>query len=299
MSRPRTMPPRWPRRRVLSHLGALCAGLTGAVAHARTVSAGAPRIVCAAGAMTEMIYALGAQDLLVGTDTTSLYPEAAAATPKVGYMRALSAEGVLSLAPTLLLSTDEAGPGAVLAQIRAAGVTVDLVRTTHDWAEVLAKVRAVGRAVRREQAAADYSASLQRAWGEVQRLVRARQVAGRRQARVLFLMSPAGSPLVAGQSTAAQAVIDYAGGQNCLSGFKGYRPLTAEAVVAAAPDIVLLPTAAPGQPAIDVWSLPGLMMTPAGRRRAALPVDMLALLGFGPRLPVMVKELHEHLETLA
>ncbi|HET6828991.1 MAG TPA: ABC transporter substrate-binding protein, partial [Ramlibacter sp.] len=56
--------------------------------------AAAPRLITVGGAITEVVYALGAQDQLVGTDTTSLFPAAALRTPKVGYMRQLSAEGV-------------------------------------------------------------------------------------------------------------------------------------------------------------------------------------------------------------
>ena len=59
---------------------------------------------------------------LVGVDTTSLYPEAARRLPSVGYARSLSAEGVLSLRPTLIVASEDAGPPAVLRQLSAAGV---------------------------------------------------------------------------------------------------------------------------------------------------------------------------------
>ena len=65
------------------------------------------RVVSAGGAFTEIVFRLDAQALLVGTDTTSIFPAAAAALPKVGYLRQLSAEGVLSLKPTLLITASE------------------------------------------------------------------------------------------------------------------------------------------------------------------------------------------------
>ena len=74
-----------------------------------------PRIVSVSGATTEIVYALGAEKQLVGSDTTSLFPAAALQTPKVGYMRQLSAEGLLSLKPDAVITTHEAGPAAVLA----------------------------------------------------------------------------------------------------------------------------------------------------------------------------------------
>ncbi|MBL4906118.1 MAG: ABC transporter substrate-binding protein, partial [Sneathiella sp.] len=61
------------------------------------------RIVSVGGALTEMLYALGESARIVGADTTSYYPLAAKELPKVGYQRNLSAEGILSLKPDLLL----------------------------------------------------------------------------------------------------------------------------------------------------------------------------------------------------
>ena len=87
-------------------------------AHAQSLR----RIVAVGGSVTETLYALGAQGELVGVDTTSLYPAEAQKLPSVGYARSLSAEGVLSLRPTLLLAAGEAGPPAVLRQLQSAGL---------------------------------------------------------------------------------------------------------------------------------------------------------------------------------
>jgi iron complex transport system substrate-binding protein len=81
-------------------------------------------------ALTEIVLCLGAERLLVGVDTTSLYLTAARALPQVGYMRALSAEGVLSLKPTLVIATTAAGPATTLDQLRATGVEVPSCPTT-------------------------------------------------------------------------------------------------------------------------------------------------------------------------
>ena len=98
-----------------------------------------------------------------------------------------------------------------------------------------------------------------------------------------------------GEKTAAHAVIQYAGGVNCLSGFQGYRPMNAEALASAAPDIVLTSTQsleAHGG-ADKFWERPELALTPAYRRRALVTLDALLLLGFGPRMPPAVRETHE------
>lgn len=253
-----------------------------------------PRLVTVSGAITEVVYALGAEAQLVGTDTTSLYPAAALRTPKVGYLRQLSAEGVLSLQPDAVIATTEAGPPVVLDQLRSAGIQVELVKSEYTWGDVGAKVRAVGRAARREAAARELQARLDAEWAQLgQRVARA---AGARP-RVLFILSHGPSPQVAGAGTAADALIRFAGGVNALTGFTGYRPMTAEAMASSAPDCIL--TTDQGIEALGgvekFWQRPELALTPAYRRRAVVSLDALLLLGFGPRLPQAVREVHERL----
>lgn len=257
-----------------------------------------PRIVSVNGAMTEIVYALGAEKQLVGTDTTSLFPAAAQQTPKVGYMRQLSAEGLLSLKPDAVIGTNEAGPGVVMDQVRSAGVRVELVEAEHSWAEVQRKVAAVGRATSRIAQAAALQARLDAQWAEVLAAV-ARK--GGRRPRAIFVLSHSASPQVAGERTAAHAVLSYAGLDNALAGpgkshsFNGYRAMTAEALVTAAPDLIVTTTqgitASGGLE--KFWSRPGLELTPAYARRALVALDALYLIGFGPRLPQAVAELHQ------
>ncbi len=266
-------------------------------AHTQT-AAKIPRIVSVSGATTEIVYALGAEKQLVGTDTTSLYPVAALQTPKVGYMRQLSAEGLLSLKPDAVIGTTEAGPHVVMDQIRTAGVKVELVEADHTWSEVQRKVAAVGRATSRVAQAAALQAKLDSQWAEVLAAV-ARK--GGKKPRAIFILSHSGSPQVAGEKTAAHAMLNYAGLENALviagssSNFAGYRAMTPEAVVTAAPDVIV--TTTQGIEAVGgiekFWRRPGLELTPAYRRRALVALDALYLIGFGPRLPQAVAELHQ------
>jgi len=282
------------RRAALQHglSWAATLGLAPAVVPlmAQTVSK-SPRLVTVSGAITEIAYALGAEAQLVGTDTTSLYPAAALKTAKVGYMRQLSAEGLLSLKPDAIIATTEAGPPVVLDQIRSAGVTVELIEADHSWAEVQRKVAAVGRASGREQQAKALWSKLDADWESAQKLVASFKG---RKPRVLFILSHSASPQVAGEKTAADAMIRFIGGQNVMSGFSGYRPMTAEAMSAAAPEVILTSTQgieAHGG-ADKFWSRPELALTPAFKRKALVHMDALALLGFGPRMPQTVRELH-------
>jgi len=277
------------------HLGAaalaVCAGpLRAEPAPLRVISAG--------GAFTEIVFRLDAQSLLVGTDTTSIYPAAAAALPKVGYLRQLSAEGVLSLKPTLLLTASEAGPPTVLQQLRAAGVQIVQGDGRHSIEALRGNVRLLGDALQRAERGRALDAELQRAWAATQAAITRRNPAP----RALFVLSHAANQVqVAGTDTAADAMIRYAGGVNVMSAFSGYKPLAAEAVVAAAPDVIV--TTQQGLQALGgmdaLLARPGLALTPAGRARRVYGPDALAMLGFGPRLPQAVRELAAALGTAA
>lgn len=251
------------------------------------------RIVSVGGALTETLYRLGAQSELVGVDTTSLHPREATQLPSVGYARALSAEGVLSLRPTLVVAGAEAGPPAVLRQLEAARVPVQVLDAEHRIEGLLGRTRQlaglVGRAVEGEALAS----RLQADWTATQARVAALG-RGKSAPRVLFVLSHSMAQVrIGGRGTAADAVIGYAGGRNAVAEIEGFKPLTPEAAIAAAPDVILATEqglAAAG--GIDgLLKAPGLAATPAGRARRVVGLEALYLLGFGPRLPQAVTEL--------
>lgn len=262
------------------------------------------RIVSVSGAMTEIVYALGAEKQLVGTDTTSLFPAAALQTAKVGYQRQLSAEGLMSLKPDAVIGTTEAGPPVVLDQIRSAGVKVELVDADHSWAEVQRKVAAVGRATSRTAEAAALQTRLDAQWaGVLDKITLAAKAAGpnTKAPRVIFILSNTSSAQISGDKTAAHAMLTYAGLDNAMAGpgkrdsFSGYRLMTAEALVVAAPDVII--TTTQGMDAAGgvnkFWAKSGLELTPAYKKRALVALDALYLMGFGPRLPQAVADLHQ------
>jgi iron complex transport system substrate-binding protein len=116
--------------------------------------------------------------------------------------------------------------------------------------------------------------------------------------KVLFVFAHgAGTWNVAGVGTAADEMIRLAGGRNAATGYAGYRPLTAEAVVAAQPDVILTGSGGlagrGGQEGL--LKVPGVGSTPAGRDRRVVAMDELYLLGFGPRTAEAVRELNREL----
>lgn len=248
------------------------------------VIADARRIVSVAGALTEIVHALGAADRLVGVDTTSLHPEALVRDlPKVGYQRALSAEGLLSLRPSLVLATEEAGPPAVLDHLAQAGVTVLRISSHADAGLVPARVRTVGRALGLQAEAETLAKRVEAELAELAgRLSRTKAPPA-----VLFLLAVGqGAPMVAGRDTAADAMIRLAGGRNPVTAYPGYKPLSPEVVIAAAPDLILTTTQGLAQIGGKeaLLAQPAFAATPAARNGRVLALDALFLLGFGPRV---------------
>ena len=248
------------------------------------------RIVSVGGAVTEIVNELGLGDTLVAVDSTSLHPPAMRELPQVGYMRALSAEGVAALGPDLVLLSDNAGPPPVIAQIRSLGIPTRMVPDRPTVEGVAEKVRAVGSFLDRQEEAEAMARDITRGVEAVSAVVA--EIPDR--PRVLFLMSLGqGAPTAAGQNTAADAMIRLAGGINAMEGYEGYKPASGEAILAAAPDVLLLPSdaveAAGGRDA--VLAMPQFAGTPAARHGRLVAMDTLYLLGFGPRLPLALADL--------
>ena len=266
--------------------------LLGVAAAAFNVAAAAPRrIVSIGGAVTETIYALGAQAELVGVDTTSLYPAPARELPSVGYARQLSAEGVLSLRPTLVVAGEEAGPPAVLRSLEAARVPLVVLDGQHRIEGVIERTTRLAALCGRETAGAALAQKLRDDWQATrERVAQHIKASANAAPRAIFILSHAGTQLrVAGRDTAADAMLGYAGATNVFAdGFTGYKPLTPEAAVAAAPTVIV--TTEQGLEAVGgidgLLKSPGLSQTPAGRARRVVALDALLMLGFGPRLPV-------------
>jgi iron complex transport system substrate-binding protein len=249
-----------------------------------------PRLLSIGGPVTEIVYALGADKNLVGTDTSSIYPEAATKLPQIGYQRSLSAEGVLALHPTLILASAEAGPPLVIEQLKQTGITWVTIPAEDSIAGAKAKIQAVAHALHRDAQGEALVQHLNDEIAKAQGLLASEKT----KPKVLFIYARGGGTVnVAGQDTAADAMITLAGGVNAVSGYKGYKPITAEAVVAAAPDIILIPSR--GLESINgikgLLSQPGLAETPAGKAQKVIAMDDLLLLGFGPRLGEAVSQL--------
>lgn len=249
------------------------------------------RVLSVGGSVTEIVFALGEGDRLVARDTTSSYPHAAQELPDVGYMRALTPEGVLSVSPDLVIAEDGSGPPETIDVLQEAAVEFVTVPSGFDPESVRTKIEAVAAALEVPEKGARLADEIEAELAEA-----AEEAAEHEGTRsVLFILSTQGGRIMAsGTGTAANGIIELAGGRNAITEFAGYKPLTDEAIIAAAPDVIL--TMQRGgdhsMPDEDLFALPAIASTPAAEDRALVRMDGLLLLGFGPRTPQAVRELN-------
>ncbi|MCG8491561.1 MAG: hemin ABC transporter substrate-binding protein [Sneathiellales bacterium] len=254
------------------------------------------RIVSVGGGVTEILYELGLGKQIVGSDTTSYYPPEANKHPKVGYQRALSAEGVLSLSPEIIVTTTDAGPPPVVKQIEAIGVKRINVKAAKDFNQTLANIETIAN----ELGVGKKGQSLVEALKTDRKALQQRVEKAGSKPKIMFVMQHGGSPMmVAGTQTSAESVIQMAGGVNVVGEFEGFRPLTAESLVEKKPDYIL--TTDLGLKTVGgmagILRLPGMDLTPAGRNKKIISMDTLLLLGFGPRTVDAAEELFEKIHN--
>lgn len=261
---------------------AVLAGLTGGVA------AAPQRIVVIGAPVTELVYALGGGDAVVGRDTTSRFPEAAKALPDVGYMRTLSAEGLMSLTPTRVLAIEGTGPDTALEQLRALGVAVEIVPESRDLPGLLDTVgqvaRSIGHAREGERLRADLESALAPA------AARAAQPHDGAPSVLCLVGAGPGGLMAAGRGTVPDSLIAMAGLRNAMPGATGYAPVSAEAAAGAAPDFLLVSQSllvrSGGEAALR--AMPQIAMTPAAKAGRLIVLDGALLVGLGPRTPEAV-----------
>lgn len=255
------------------------------------VAKDAERIVAIGGTVTEIIYALGEGDRVVAVDTTSLYPPEATAKPDIGYVRQVSAEGVLSQRPDLIIAEAGAGPVDSINILKASGLSFVSIPSPPETSAIPDKIRAIGQAIGRAEKADALATSVEASLKAIEDKVKA---ATGPKKKVLFALSLAnGRVMAAGSDSSADAMIRLAGGENAVSTISGYKPLTDEAVIAAAPDVILVMSGgAQHLTAEKAFELPALAATPAGANKAFLTMDGLYLLGLGPRAADAARDLN-------
>ncbi|MGF0242019.1 heme/hemin ABC transporter substrate-binding protein [Rhodococcus sp. IEGM1300] len=282
--------------RLSTRFVALCIGFLVSL-HA--VAAELPqRWVSAGGALSEWVSALGGEPKLVGVDTTSQHPDTLKSLPSIGYQRQLSAEGILSLRPQILVGTEEMGPPPVLSQIRNAGVQVELFSARPDLPTLQANLQHLGKLLGAENQAAQLFQSYQEQLDQQKIRLEKSQSTGKSPGVLVLIGHAGGKPLIAGKDTAADWLLQQAGGHN-LATHTGYKPFSVESMVGLDPQVLVFADRALTGDAARAALFkenPMLSSTRAAKEGRVLEIDPTLLVGgLGPRLPEAVKKLADGL----
>lgn len=233
------------------------------------------RIVSIGPATTELILALGGEQSLVATDVSSPEPRG---VPKVGYHRALAAEGILSLSPTLVVGSDEMGPNSTLDQLRRANVKVEVMATAPTLANLNERIDTLAHLLGDQAAGSKLKEEI-----AAQSDTLAAQAKQNKPLKVAFLLLHKGQPTsIAGGNTTASALVTLAGGVNPVAGLHDYKPVSTESLIELQPDLVLVSGRDWQQyqdPDAVLSQVPALSATPAGKNKAIHAIDGHALQG--------------------
>lgn len=242
------------------------------------------------GTLARTVFELGLGDSVVGRDVSTQFDEAADLPLVTRGGHDLSAEAILDLDPTVLVTDTTLGPWDVVLQVREAGVPVVVLDSTRSLDNVAALTTSVAQALGVPEQGAALAA---RTTGEVDRVraeiaaVAPAEESRRLRTVFLYVRGQSGVYYMFGEGSGADGLIEAVGGYDVAEemGWDGMKPVTDEGIVAAQPDVVIAMTkgleSAGGVDGL-LERLPALATTPAGQHRRFVDMDDSQVLGFGP-----------------
>lgn len=250
------------------------------------------RIVPLSGDVAEIVWDLGLGSHIVAADVSAVYPPSLQQLPSIGFERQLSAEAILAAKPTVVIGKEQAGPQSVLDQVASAGVPVVIVHSPQTIAEPALKIREVAAALGVSTAGEQLATKTQ---AEIDQATALAKTATSHPTVMFLYVRAGGVQLIGGKGSVADSMIAAAGGVDAgtAAGINGFQPVTAEAMVAAAPEYIIVPSS--GVQSIGgvdaILKIPGVAETPAGKAKRILVYDDLALLDLTPRTGQMLMTL--------
>lgn len=259
------------------------------------------RIVTLSGDYSEVVWDLGLGSNLVGVDLGSVYPkDEMRLKPKVGVEYRLLTEPILTLEPTLVIGDIDASPSTVIDQVRAAGVPVVIFPRFEGTTAPADKIRAVAGILGIGDGGEQFAASVQ---AEIDAALATAAGAQSHPRVAVLYIATANTMLLLGSNTVFDGLLEAVGAVDVgpPAGADGFVALTPEALIAAAPDVII--TAQRGFDGVGglegFLAIPGVAQTPAGQSGSVLVYEDLLLLGLGPRtgqlLAALIADLHPEL----
>lgn len=249
------------------------------------------RIVIAGGSLTEIVFALGAGDEVVGVDKTSSYPEKVKQLPQIGYWKLLNIEGVLSLKPTLFITLNDVEPDNVIEKMSESKVDVLALQRVPGTIELLYEnITKIASKLNKQKEGELLINRIKTNLAEIQTKIATHP----QKTKVLSLMSMGGTNSVAGKNTTIDALIAISGGEN-LAKHNSFKSYTAESIIAINPEVIILNKYSIDQlGGLDkIATIPGITETAAFKNNRITIIDDSYLFGIGPRVDEAAKLLFQ------
>ncbi|WP_313636406.1 ABC transporter substrate-binding protein [Empedobacter sp.] len=249
------------------------------------------KIVSLNGAITEILADLGEENNLVGVDVTSTYPSSVKEkATDLGHTRSLSIEALLALKPTKVFATDKDINPEQIAQLKNAGIQTEIIKQDYSVEGTKELVKTVATSLNKQ----DFETINTKIDTDLKTV---KPLATK--PKVLFIYARgAGNLMVAGKNTPMEKIIGIAGGQNVITEFEDFKPLTPEAVVKSNPDYILMfDKGLESIGGVDgVLKLEGIASTNAGKNKKIIAMDGQLVSGFGPRVGQAAAQLNQLLQ---
>ena len=242
------------------------------------------KTVIAGGSLTEVVYFLEQEQKIIGVDITSNFPPETSALPSIGYVRALSTEGILSLKPTLILGEDDMGPPLVVEQLSLTGLDVRILGEDHSSSGILEKIECLSEVLNTKSK--DTLSKIDLIKDDINYLDDLAQENRESGIKVMLILNMQGtSPIVAGMGTSGDGFIKMTGASNAADKFEGWKPISSESIISYSPDYIIITNRGMSSfPDIEsLASTTSLKFTDAARDGKILSEDGMAMLGFGTR----------------
>jgi iron complex transport system substrate-binding protein len=252
------------------------------------------RIITLSAALTETADALGFSNNIVAVDVTSIYPSYVGKLPKVSNNRSVSAEGLLSFQPDMVLAPEGSVSKEIVYQLKSAGIRFVSIKQEYSVKGAVNFIRQVAAALEVPQR----GDILAKQTAQKISLAISQKKNNARPPKVLFIYARGtGTMMVAGKRSSLDAIIELAGGKNAVNEFEDFKPYSTEALVKANPDVILLFDF--GYNSLgginSILKMPGMAQTTAGRNKKIVQMEASLLVNFSVRLDQAITTLNSKL----
>jgi iron complex transport system substrate-binding protein len=244
---------------------------------------GKDRIVCVSKQLTELMFALHQGDKVVGLDLTSTYPPETKNITRVGYHRHLSAEGIISLDPTIVIHQNDVAPPEVMPQVSKVGIPIKVYPSAVNLDSTKILIRMVGKDYGEDTAVERIIKKLDIELAKADSIVK--KYPTKPKVLIIHFGQQRNQYFVMGTRGTADAMLKLAGGVNAAD-TSSFRDLSPEVIAREQPDIILATDFGWDRLGGDIEKfkeLPGIGLTPAAKNGKIYRIEEHDLVYFGPR----------------